>query len=176
MNPLEQLKDIHLPTEIGMWPPAYGWWIVAMLGIILLLSAFIWLRKHHSARLAKRQALIELSAITQDERDWPQQLNRLLKRLSLTYFPDAATAKLHGKAWSDFLASQLCPKKRAEFLQQFLLLQRALYRNTPDKPADFGQSTLQIRQWIKHAVPPKKQLSDHASPVPQQNAQGAEHV
>jgi len=176
MNPLDQLKDIHLPPEVGIWPPAYGWWILAMLGIIVLLGGFIWLAKRHTARAAKRQALVELSAITQDAQDWPQQLNRLLKRLAITYFPQTAIAKLHDKAWADFLAQQLSAKKRPAFLQAFLLLQRDLYRKRPDKPADFAQSTLQIRQWIKNAVPPKPLPSNSVSPTPHKNTLGGEHV
>ena len=27
-DPLAELRDIHLPPEIGWWPPAYGWWIL----------------------------------------------------------------------------------------------------------------------------------------------------
>lgn len=176
MNPLDQLKDIHLPPEIGIWPPAYGWWILAMVIISLLVAGFMWLHKRHKTRLAKRQALVELSAIKKDEHDWPQQLNRLLKRLAITYFPQTVIAKLHDKAWAEFLAEQLPVKKRPAFMQQFLLLQNGLYRSAPDKLADFAQSTLQIRQWIKHAVPPKLIPAKYSSPTPRENIHGSEHV
>jgi hypothetical protein len=176
MTPLEQLKDIHLPSEIGMWPPAYGWWILTVLVIIFLVSGFIWLRKRRTVRLAKRQALVELSAINDDEHHWPRQINRLLKRLAITYFPQTAIARLHDKAWAEFLAQQLPAKKRPAFLQQFVLLQRGLYRKNPDEPADFEQSTLQIRQWIKYAIPPKSIPSIDTSPALRDNEYRSEHV
>lgn len=34
-DPLAQLKDIHLPTPIGWWPLAPGWYI--LMGLILFL-------------------------------------------------------------------------------------------------------------------------------------------
>ena len=27
-NPLQQLRDVHLPLEPGWWPPAPGWWLL----------------------------------------------------------------------------------------------------------------------------------------------------
>ena len=41
---LEQLADIHLPTEISYWPPAPGWWILSILvviGVIYLLKSYL---------------------------------------------------------------------------------------------------------------------------------------
>jgi hypothetical protein len=172
MNPLDQLKDIHLPPEVGMWLPAYGWWILTVLVLSLFVASLIWLRNRYKVRLAKRQALVELSAINRDEDNWPQQLNRLLKRVAITYFPHTAIATLHDKAWAEFLAEQLPTKKRPAFLQEFLLLQGGLYRNNPDKLADFAQSTQQIGLWIKHAKPPKPIRAKGTSPTPVENAHG----
>ena len=176
MNPLDQLKDIHLPPEIGLWPPAYGWWILAALVLGMLVASCMWLGQRHRARLAKRQALVELSAIKENEKNWPQQLNLLLKRLAITYFPQATIATLHGKVWAEFLAEQLPAKKRPAFLQQFVLLQRGLYRNELNSPANFGQSTLLIRQWIKQAVPPKPLPSNDVSPGLRGDKHRGEHV
>ena len=37
-NPLINLKDIHLPPAVAIWPPAPGWWIVAV--VLLLMFEF----------------------------------------------------------------------------------------------------------------------------------------
>ena len=37
-DPLSQLKDIHLPATGGFWPPAPGWWLLAL---ILLLAHLV---------------------------------------------------------------------------------------------------------------------------------------
>lgn len=30
---LPELRDIHLPDGVSAWPPAYGWWVI-LLGIV----------------------------------------------------------------------------------------------------------------------------------------------
>lgn len=40
-DPLQQLRDIHLPPEPSWWPPAVGWWVLA----IGLLVFFVWLTR-----------------------------------------------------------------------------------------------------------------------------------
>ncbi|HAU18090.1 MAG TPA: DUF4381 domain-containing protein, partial [Marinobacter adhaerens] len=41
-DPLSQLRDIHLPETGGLWPPAPGWWVLAIL-LIAVLAALVWL-------------------------------------------------------------------------------------------------------------------------------------
>ena len=33
-NPLQQLRDVHLPLEPGWWPPAPGWWLLICICIV----------------------------------------------------------------------------------------------------------------------------------------------
>ena len=49
------LRDIHLPDAVAWWPPAFGWWIVAALVVLLgiALSVRTWQqRRHRAARRA----------------------------------------------------------------------------------------------------------------------------
>ena len=37
-DPLQQLRDVHLPPDPSWWPPAPGWWILAaVIAVIILL-------------------------------------------------------------------------------------------------------------------------------------------
>ena len=63
IDPLAQLRDIHLPPPISWWPLAPGWWILIFAGTF----ASIWLTKTlvqtYRSNLYRRQALKKLGLI-----------------------------------------------------------------------------------------------------------------
>lgn len=112
---LAQLADIHLPQPVGFWPPAPGWWILAL---VLLTLAFFAARKYlRYSRLHKvcQHALAELDrcynklATTSDESAetlrlrYINEVNTVLRRVALVHFPHTASASLDGTAWVDFI-------------------------------------------------------------------------
>ncbi|WP_159931255.1 DUF4381 domain-containing protein [Oceanicoccus sp. KOV_DT_Chl] len=107
-DPLAQLRDIHLPEAISAWPPAPGWWILALLLLILvsLASYFIFKRiqANRYRRLAKKQ-LLALQQYSLQPQQYLQQLNALLKQTAMTAHSVTATdiAQLSGKPWLEFL-------------------------------------------------------------------------
>ncbi|MFT5521526.1 MAG: hypothetical protein ACI9IA_002127 [Enterobacterales bacterium] len=108
-NPLENLKDIHLPEAVSAWPPAPGWWILAFL-MLGLLSWSIWtVWKRYQQKHLLRVSIATLEQIEQDyeKHQDPQQLIRqyssLLRRISLALFSRSEVASLTGEAWLAFL-------------------------------------------------------------------------
>ena len=115
---LEQLADIHLPGPVSFWPPAPGWWLLALLVIALL----VWLTIKALDARKQRQicafALQELDKAygtfqTQQNSD-PELLNQarltflnkfnaVLRRVALWHFPQQNIASLGGRAWVDFI-------------------------------------------------------------------------
>ena len=65
MDPLAQLKDIHLPGDVHNYPIAPGWWFVALAVLALLIFSTIKLRQFIVKRRVKKQALKQLTK-TQD--------------------------------------------------------------------------------------------------------------
>ncbi|CAK0763606.1 DUF4381 domain-containing protein [Gammaproteobacteria bacterium] len=110
---LNQLRDIHLPTPISWWPPAFGWWFLA--GLVLVLAVLgIWLFRRHRAERWRRVALSELIQLrhhyragTINAHDTVRRLSMLLRRIALTRFPRLEVASLYGEAWLAFLDSAL---------------------------------------------------------------------
>ncbi len=107
-NPLDQLKDIHLPQQVDQLQLAPGWWLV----IGLFLFATFWLI---SKWIKKRQALALLSPANKEletiARMTPDnqaiaQLSALLKRICLIYYPQHQVASLAGNNWVKFLNQQ----------------------------------------------------------------------
>lgn len=159
MNPLEQLRDIHMPEPVSAWPPAYGWWLLFGLSLVVIALVCIWLRKRYVRKTAQRLALQRLKSIDETQDDWPSQLNQLIKRVCLSYFPATQVANLYGNDWIHFLTSQLPEKKRAAFKSQYIKLSESLYGADNSKLV-FEEMRQQCQRWIKHATPPnKKQLS-----------------
>ncbi|TNE74867.1 MAG: DUF4381 domain-containing protein [Gammaproteobacteria bacterium] len=105
-NPLGELRDIHLPEPGGFWPPAPGWWLLA-LAILLAAAATIWLylrrrRRNHWLRLAM-QELATLETASSRDSQWFSALNALLKKAARTRYPDQYPEALTGDAWVSFL-------------------------------------------------------------------------
>ena len=105
-DPLAQLRDIHLPSEISQWPLAAGWNILILLFITLTIATVFLTYRYWRASHYKREALKELNLIQQafqnnssDYLATAQALSNLLKRIALTLYPRSNIAPLHGNAW-----------------------------------------------------------------------------
>lgn len=108
-DPLEQLRDIHLPGAIGPWPPALGWWLLALLALALIAWGLFSALKYWQANRYRAIAQQELKTIYNhyqqcaDTRLFLVQLQLLLKRVALHAYPREKVASLNGIAWVTFL-------------------------------------------------------------------------
>ncbi len=108
---LTQLQDIHSAGQPGWWPPAPGWWVLAI--ILLLVLAFV-LRKTVRWLSVRRRRKAWLSALEDLNREYdPVQqpheylagLNRLFRAVAVKAFPGTACARLQGEQWVAFIAA-----------------------------------------------------------------------
>ncbi|WP_084784028.1 DUF4381 domain-containing protein [Marinobacterium aestuarii] len=106
---LEQLRDLQLPAEVGFWPPAPGWWLLAalLLGGLVWAGLWLWRRWQHNAY--RRAALKLLNAYRQQlQQDDNRQryltlVAQLLRRTALSAYPQQALAGLTDNAWRQCL-------------------------------------------------------------------------
>jgi hypothetical protein len=148
-DPLAQLRDIHLPDPIGLWPPAPGWWLLAILLLAsLLVSALLVLKKIRRNRY-RRLALAEL-----ERHDWQQlsptqalQLaNQLFKQTALAAPFSNDVAGLSGNNWLAFLDQSGNTHEFSEGVGR--LLKEGPYQ--PALAAIDKDALLKLtRQWIK---------------------------
>jgi hypothetical protein len=97
---LQNLNDIVAPPPVSWWPPAPGWYLLAVL--LLAALAYLgwrwwlsWQRNRY-----RRAALNELRSIGEQRlRDLPA----LLKRTALACWPREQVAALSGVEWHRFL-------------------------------------------------------------------------
>jgi len=111
-NPLDQLKDIHLPEQIDHFQLALGWWVLIALAIGLMIYLFNrWNKKRKALRMLI-PANNELNLIAQrcgsngGDNIAMAELSALLKRICLLYYPKQQVAALSGDKWTDFLNQQ----------------------------------------------------------------------
>lgn len=104
MNPGPQLRDIQLPPEPGLWPPAP---LPALLAVLALL-ALGWLAwrvlQQLQRRRLRRQWLAAHARIAREHPPGVEQVaaaSELLHRALRQHAPEAAA--LHGQAWLDWL-------------------------------------------------------------------------
>ncbi|MGD0958560.1 MAG: DUF4381 domain-containing protein [Methylomonas sp.] len=104
------LKDIHLPEAIGFWPPAPGWYMLAVL-LPALAVLSIWAFKRARRKTVFKSAGQMLLAIKQDNSlDGLQTLTALsawLRRVAISTAPRENVAGLSGAAWLAYLDSRL---------------------------------------------------------------------
>jgi hypothetical protein len=103
---LQQLRDIHLPDPPGLWPPAPGWWLVAllMLGLLIWLAA-LGLAAERGRRPIRRARRLYDGVYRRYQsgdltiREYLDQSNELLKRLLIHGLGDDAARRATGPAW-----------------------------------------------------------------------------
>jgi hypothetical protein len=101
---LSHLADIAVPSPIAWWPPAPGWWILAvalMVALAILAGEAI---RRYRRNAYRRIALAELAAIrpTNDPAGL-MAISAVLKRVALVAYPRIEVASLTGAAWLAFL-------------------------------------------------------------------------
>lgn len=107
MNPDDlPLRDIHLPPEIGSWPPGPGWWVLAA-AVLIGLSVLVWWR-YRTSRI-RRAALGTLKRLERDYRrsgdaySFVTELSVLLRRVALSRSQRAEVASLLDEEWLQWL-------------------------------------------------------------------------
>jgi len=139
VNPLEQLEPLIAPAPISWWPPAPGWWLLAVLLPLLLWATFKLLKRlprkaagqtaEATLDPLRQAALNELERLSKpydgiDAGPWLQQLNAILKRLCRERYPQSHSHILSSRAWLAFLDSR-CP---AAGLTRWMILVEGAYR------------------------------------------------
>lgn len=146
---LDKLQDIHGAAEPSLWPPAPGWWLIAAIGLAVVLYLLVLLFRKLRVRLRRRRLLRELDglAVAFDPQtrsaDYLAGLNRLFKAIAIRAFPDSGCARMQGSDWVAFICQHL---PGGADIQQIEALEAGPYQRKPE----FDPQVLQARarQWV----------------------------
>ncbi len=106
----QQLRALHLPEPVGYWPPAPGWWLLAivlLLGGALALFAWVRRRQQHSLPGRCRRLLVQAYARWQRSGATDTYLHELaavLRRVALQTDERTRVAGLSEADWMGWLA------------------------------------------------------------------------
>lgn len=151
---LQQLHDIHLPDEIGSWPPAIGWWLLVIITVALGTALAIYGIKKFRSLAPRRQALKELKTLQTNYSANQSQitlrlLSELLKRVALSYHPRHQVAKLSDQAWLKFLDQTGSNVDFESGPANALVKHRYQPSSTQSAPVAIDEIFDTCKQWIK---------------------------
>ena len=108
-DPLAELRGYHLPDPVVWWPPAPGWWALAVLLSLLTLLGVHWFLVRRRRCEAARRALAEIRALKAgfvrepDAAAAARALSQLLRRFAIARFGVRQAAGLTGDDWLGLL-------------------------------------------------------------------------
>ena len=143
------LRDIHVPAA-GWWPPGPGWWLVALV-VLLLLAGLAWRWRHRATRstlaiaLRDVDAMASVYAVDRDPVRLTDTASRLLRRVAVRIQPEVASQA--GDAWREFVLAHARDAETRRVLEQ-LIDMRFRDRPHPDVPALLAA----LREWCGDAL------------------------
>jgi hypothetical protein len=152
VNPdlLSQLRDIHSAPPLGWWPPAPGWWVIALLVLVVLAWTGRRLLAAYRVRMRRKQMLVWVDHLNEsinpqrEPQAYLSTLNRIFKLVALRAFPDQHCAALAGQDWTNFLRGKMKLSKSSDSLS---VLASGPYDPAPQfDPVILSELT---RNWIR---------------------------
>jgi hypothetical protein len=116
MDPLAELRNIHLPDSVSGFPSAPGWWLLSILVTVCAFLLVRWLVRYWRKNRYRRVGISQLNdilkqfEIDEDAKRYLASFSELLKRLALTIYPREAVASLTGEEWVAFLDKSMSSK------------------------------------------------------------------
>lgn len=150
LQPLANLRDIHVPSAVSFWPLAPGWYGLLVLLLLCLIILYRVIKKYNHNKRPKQQALQLLTAYEQAyQKEGNSALaaasvSELLKRVALQYCQRREVASLQGDAWIQFLIES---SKGLDFNQVRNELIEIPYK--PQSDGDLPTLFALSREWIK---------------------------
>ena len=128
VNPdLQQMKDIHIPPAILMWPTAPGWIILyIILSTLLCYCIYCWYRRRKQLQTI-HYAVQQLNLLRNLMNNNPENVNivaeisTLIRRTALYYYKRDAIAGLCGQEWLKFLNDSGQTSQFTESIGQLLI-------------------------------------------------------
>lgn len=88
MNPLNQLADITPPDAVSLWPLAWGYWVLIIVLLLVLVSTAVLWRKYRQHVSVQQYSLNSIQALDDGDVYFSHKVQVLLKRFFAHYYPE----------------------------------------------------------------------------------------
>ncbi len=146
---LSQLRDIHAAPAAPWWPPAPGWWILALLLACILFLVLRQVMGRYRAHQRRLQLMKFVDHVEQtvdpafNPQEFLSSLNRVFKIVALRAFPENHCARMQGREWTDFVEIKL---QGSDSVAELSVLAQGPYQ--PAASFNAGSLVKSARQWI----------------------------
>ena len=146
----QNLKDIQAPAELGIWPLAPVWWLLAGVLLLTLIIGIMWHRRQQTANAYRKIASQALTTayqqwqLTGDTHQYLNRANNLLRRCILHIQGNEQIAGRSGEAWLSLLNAATQRKLSATTADALTI---KCYQPTPQVDIDLVHHD--IKAWIK---------------------------
>lgn len=174
---LAQMDDVKTPGEIGIWPPAPGWWLLSLLILLSLFSIGRYIVKKIKSQRYRKYALRELASIAKNKNDKAlcyENIMQVLKRTFFTAYPNsrAYVAGVYGKQWLQLL--QKTSKTSTSIDELGNIIDTELYGKANDESKFLNELIALSNNWVKHHKPMSEKVWGDI--LAASNAKGAHNV
>ena len=102
------LRDIHAAPPPAFWPPAPGWWLLAVIVLIALVVLAVWAWRRYRRHRHEQLILLEVERLnncnsSENSIGFITDISTLLRRVAIRRYSLAAVASLTGADWLRFL-------------------------------------------------------------------------
>lgn len=153
-DPLAGLKDIHLPEPISWWPPAPGWWVMAIMLLVAIGFGTFFLMQKLKKNRYRKEGIKELESVLDKANAitaplFLQEISKIMRRVAIQSYGRDKIASLTGEKWLRFLDKT---GKTTEFSKgEGTVLGTTLYQ--ADCELDMAKVHALAQKWIKGHSP-----------------------
>ncbi len=150
----QNLRDIHLPDEVGLWPLAPAWWIIAFIVVAAILCATVFYMRHRTRNRYRRAAKNQLDASfkqwqeNQIASNYLENANAILRRCVLHAQGSESLVGKTGHQWAYTLNRMASSELSSGAIKA---LGELCYQPQPELNTDLNIPALhqEISTWIK---------------------------